>query len=235
MLADQSFVDVPNADGTWTRRRFYRESAWMNLPSAFFIEQLDASGKPSGASLHVDTDLEFLRAPNDSFFVRRMRSIQWANNCSTGPSNALPQGDCSTANNFTEEALVELRYTDGPLPNIQIGPNTSQLRFTWSLKPKAPYLIPVTQVANPALDYGFALQLTPVTPTAPDGTYAPGQEVSFQVTLRDGSGKPFAPGGARLPSYLRLSCRQHERNPNITGSFRNPSRPTTVASTTSTT
>jgi hypothetical protein len=200
VLADQSFVDVPNADGTWTRRRFYRESAWINLPSFYFIEQLDASGNPSGASLRIDTDLEFLRSPNDSFFVRRMRSIQWANDCSVGPSSALPQGDCSTASNFTEEALVELRYTDGPLPNIQIGPNTSQLRLTWSVKPQAPYLIPVTQVVNPPLDYGFSLELAPVTPTAPDGTYAPGQEVSFQVTLRDGSGNRLHPVGS-LPSY----------------------------------
>ena len=199
--ADQSFVDVPNADGTWTRRRFYRESAWMNLPSSFFIEQLDASGRPSGASLFVDSALEFLRTPNDSFFVRRMRAIQWANNCSTGPSNALPQGDCSTANNFTEEALVELRYSEGPLPNMQIGANTTQLRFVWSLRPDKPYVIPVTQVVNPPLDYGFSLELAPVTPTAPDGTYAPGQQVSFQVTLRDGSGNRLHPVG-QLPSYL---------------------------------
>ncbi len=198
--SDQSFVDVPNADGTWTRRRFYRESFWMNLPSFFIIEQLDASGRFSGVPLVIDSSNEFFRLPNDSFFVRRMRAIQWANNCSTGPSSALPNGDCSTATSFSEEALVELRYAAGPLPNMQIGTNTTQLRVLWSLKPTQPYTIPVTQVSNPPLDYGFSMQLTPVTPTAPDGTYAPGQQVSFQITLLDGSGNRLHPVGS-LPSY----------------------------------
>ena len=198
--ADQSFVDVANADGTWTRRRFYREAAWMNLPSFYSIEQLDAAGNTLGPPLFVDTDSEFVRTPNDSFFVRRMRAIQWAYDCATGASSALPNGDCSTATNFSEEALVELRYSAGPLPNMQIQEKTTQLRVQWSLKPGSPYIIPVTQVVNPPLDYGFSLELTPVTPPAADGTYAPGQEVSFQVTLRDGSGNRLHPVGS-LPSY----------------------------------
>ncbi|HEY0255739.1 MAG TPA: hypothetical protein VGC41_29620, partial [Kofleriaceae bacterium] len=41
---DESFVYLPNNDGTFTRRRFFREARWMNDPSAFVIEQIDAKG-----------------------------------------------------------------------------------------------------------------------------------------------------------------------------------------------
>jgi hypothetical protein len=199
-LADQSFEDAQNADGTWTRRRFYREAAWMNAPSGFFIEQLDASGRESGLPLIFDTGSEFYRTPNDTFFVRRMRAIQWVNDCAVGPSPTEPQGDCTAAASFTEEALVELRYTEGPLPGMKIGAHTTQLRVHWSFNFNQPYIIPVTQVAKPQFDYGFAMDIEPITPAAADGTYAPGQAVSFRFTLLDGSGNRLHPVGS-LPSY----------------------------------
>ncbi|CAN5801869.1 hypothetical protein BH09MYX1_BH09MYX1_45440 [soil metagenome] len=193
-MVDQSFQPTANQDnGKFTRRRFYRKAKWMDTPSAFVIEQLDANGHPSGLPWIADTGLEYLRTPIDSFFDRRLRAIQWTNDCP-----ALD--DCTGATSFREEALVELRYANGPNFSQKIGPNTTKLRVRWSLKPNSPYIIPVTQVAHPDYDYGISPEITPVTAAGPNGYYAPGQMVSFQVTLKDASGKRLHPQGS-LPTY----------------------------------
>lgn len=192
-LADQAVVEQQNADGTWIRRRFYREAEWMDQPSAFLIEQLDAQGNPSGAPLTVDTGLADKRTPIDSFFVRRLRAIQWTYDCAT-------TSDCSSATKFGEEALVELRDANGSHPNVVLGAATTQLRVRWSLRWNTPWTISVQQVQNPKYDYGFQVDLDPVTAPRNDGTYAPGQQITFRVTLRDGAGNRLhAPG--QLPTY----------------------------------
>lgn len=190
---DESFVGQQNADGTYTRRRFFRGADWMDKPSQFRIDQIDAKGKKIGATVVVGTGLEYHRTPADSFFVRRLRAIQWAYDCESATS-------CDEASVFEEEALVELRYAGGSRPTFQVSPQTKALRVTWTLRPTKPYTIPLEQVAAPAWDYGFDMELSPITPPAPDGTYAPGQSVSFQFTLKDGAGKPLHAPGV-LPSY----------------------------------
>ncbi len=193
-LADESFVYLPNGDGTFTRRRMYRESRWMEQPSFFVIEQLDTRGRLRGVPIIVDTGLAHLRTPFDSFFARRLRGIQWTNNC-------VSKTDCSTATSFMEEALVELRYAGGPHPNFQLDSATTQLRVTWTANNNRRYIIPITQVAAPTWDYGFGIDLQVLTPPGPNGVYAPGTSLSVQFTLRDGSGKRLhAPG--TLPSFV---------------------------------
>jgi len=44
---DQEFILLANADGTFQRRRFFRDADWMNTDTVFELEQLDASGVPS--------------------------------------------------------------------------------------------------------------------------------------------------------------------------------------------
>jgi len=190
-LVDQSFVSVPNPDGTWTRRRFYRKSAWMDTPSFYVISQLDPSGAVVGVPTIVSTGFEYRRFADDPFFARRLRAIQWANDCASTT-------DCSTAKSFTEEALVELRYASGTEPALRIEPATTQLRVLWTANPKHPYTIPVEQVANPTWDYGFGIDLAVTTPPAADGTYAPGQALTVQFALEDGSGTSL---GA-MPTFL---------------------------------
>jgi hypothetical protein len=194
---DQSFVYLPNADTTFTRRRFFREARWMNDPSAFLIEQLDSHNHLRSIPIVVDTGLLDVRTGIDSFFTRRLRAIQWTNNC-------VSKTDCSAANNFEEEALVELRYANGPKPGFQLDANTTQLRVTWTANPNHPYTVPVTQVAEPVWDYGFGIDLAVLTPAAADGTYHPGQVLDVQFTLKDGSGKRLHPPGQMptLTDYL---------------------------------
>lgn len=193
-FVDQSFQTEANAsNGKFTRRRFYRKARWMKDPSAFVIEQLDAQGRVSGLPWIPSTGLENLRTPIDSFFTRRLRAIQYTNDCP-----ALD--DCTGATSFREEALLELRNANGPNPSVKIGANTTKLRVRWSLKPDQPYEIPITQVAAPQWDYGFKMDVTAVTPPNAQGFYAPGQQVSFKITLRDGAGNRLHPDGG-LPSY----------------------------------
>lgn len=193
-LVDESFVYLPNADGSFTRRRMYRESRWMEQPSFFLIEQRDAGGHLRGVPIVVDTGLAHVRTPFDSFFARRLRGIQWTNNC-------VSKTDCSTATNFMEEALVELRYAGGPRPSFQLDSATTELRVTWTANHNRRYTIPITQVAAPTWDYGFGIGLQVLTPPRPDGTYAAGTSLQVQFTLRDGSGKRLHEPGS-LPSFV---------------------------------
>ncbi|MBA3540449.1 MAG: cytochrome c3 family protein [Deltaproteobacteria bacterium] len=193
-FADESFVPTPNPDGTFTRRRMYREARWMDLPSVFVIEQLGADGRVSGSPIVVDTGHEYLRTNVDSFFTRRLRAIQWTNDCAA-------TDDCSSAHNFMEEALVELRYSNGPNPSFQFDSATTQLRVSWTANNDHGYTIPVQQIANPEWDYGFGIDLAVTTPPQANGTYAPGQVLDVKFTLRDGAGKALHDPGV-LPTFL---------------------------------
>jgi hypothetical protein len=190
--ADQEFILLANADGTFRRRRFYRNAAWMNRDSEFVLEQLDDHGHIVGSSRRVHIGLEQQRRSGDAFFDRRLRAIQWTNDC-------VSLTDCTGASSFEEEALVELRYAEQP-DAFALHARTAALRLTWSLRPHAPYTIPVTQVANPAFDYGFAIDVAAETRSRRDGTYAPGTDITFRVTLTDGSGHRLHPRG-ELPPY----------------------------------
>jgi hypothetical protein len=193
-LAEQEFELLPSPEG-YKRRRFYRGAAWMDVPSFFTVEPVDAQGNPTGPAIRLSAGGNDKRRDDDDFFVRRFRAIQWTYDCAS-------TSDCGTASNFLEEALVELRYARTPCKSktLTLSPGTVELRLRWSLRPSAPYVIPVEQVAHPQYDYGFSIDVTPVTPARADGTYAPGSSVSFQLTLRDGAGNRLHPQGS-LPTY----------------------------------
>jgi hypothetical protein len=193
-MVEQEPVLLEGPEG-YSRRRFYREAAWMDVPSFFTVEPVDSHGQLTSAPIRLNAGSNDKRRDDDDFFVRRFRAIQWTNDC-VSPTN------CDGATHFLEEALVELRdsRTPGKSKTITLSPCTSALRVRWSLRPSAPYVIPVQQVAHPTYDYGFSIDVAPITPPQADGTYAPGTAVSFQLTLRDGSGKRLHPQGS-LPTY----------------------------------
>jgi hypothetical protein len=190
---EQEPVAAPNPDGTFVRRRFYRDAVWMHSPSSFTITQLDANGKATAPAVTVGSGLDTQRQASDDFFVRRMRAIQWTYDC-RGPA------DCTGAHAFSEEALVELRDSMHSDRTFAFQPSTTQLRVVWSADSGHPYTIAVNQVASPPYDYGFQIDVAALTPPAADGTYAPGQDVTFELTLEDGSGNALHPKGL-LPSY----------------------------------
>lgn len=192
-LDDQEFILLSNPDGTFRRRRFYRDALWMNVPSFYVLEQVDANGHSVGGAVWASAGTDGERRASDDFFDRRFRAIQWTNDCASST-------DCSGATSFEEEALVELRYGMHPSRTFTLHPNTAALRLHWTLRPGHPYTIPVTQVASPPYAYGFAIDVAAVTPPRADGTYAPGSDITFQITLKDGAGARLHPPGA-LPPY----------------------------------
>ncbi|NPD23069.1 cytochrome C [Corallococcus exiguus] len=199
-LADQEFVGLSNPDGTFTRRRFYRDAAWMKATSLFTVEPVDSRGVLTGAPvlLNIGSD-DTRRTERDDFFVRRMRAIQWTRDCRS-------LTDCNGARAYEEEALVELRnaYDHAKKQTLTFNSRTAGLRLRWSLRPFAPYYIPVTQVSQPEFSYGFGIDIKPVTAPRKDGTYAPGSDVTFQMTLKDGKGKRLHKAGS-LPTYNEVA------------------------------
>ncbi|XXF78827.1 cytochrome C [Myxococcaceae bacterium GXIMD 01537] len=185
---------MPGATG-FTHRRFYRGAAWMNVPSFFTVEPVDAQGRLTGLPVLLSAGAGDQRRESDDFFVRRFGAIHATNDCPT------PQ-DCTGARLFEEEALLELRHarTAAKARTLTFTPRTAALRLRWSLRPAAPYVIPVEQVARPAYGYGFSIDVTPLTAPRKNGSYAPGSDITFQVTLRDGAGKALHPRGS-LPTY----------------------------------
>jgi hypothetical protein len=195
-LVDEEFVLLANPDGTFTRRRFYRDAAWMGARSTFALEQWDEAGRRLAPPLVVNAGGEEPRRARDDFFVRRLRAIQWTLDCQTA-------ADCAGAQRFTEEALVELRHALHSDRTFVIDPRATHLTLTWSLHPDRAYTIPVTHDPDPPFAYGFSIDLVPVTPPRADGTYAPGSNVIFRITLRDGEGRRLHRRGS-LPTYAEV-------------------------------
>ncbi|MDC0710913.1 cytochrome C [Stigmatella sp. ncwal1] len=191
---EQEFELLGSEEG-YKRRRFYRNAAWMNLPSSFFVEPVDEYGRLTGLPILLNAGQNDKRQDTDDFFVRRFRAIQWTYDCP-----ALQ--NCAGASNYLEEALLELRNarTQAKQKTLTLNSRTKALRLRWTLRPFSAYTIPVEQVAQPAYDYGFSMDVSPVTPPLKDGTYAPGTAIQFRLTLKDGSGKRLHPVGW-LPAY----------------------------------
>ncbi|WP_224248610.1 cytochrome c3 family protein [Hyalangium gracile] len=193
-LAEESFELLAGPDG-YKRRRFYRDAAWMDVPSYFMVEQVDARGHLVALPIILNAGSNDKRREDDDFFVRRFRAIQWTYGC-------VSESSCVGASNFLQEALVELRNARTPCKskNFTLHPSTKALRLRWSLRPVAPYTIPVEQVAQPAYAYGFDIDVNAITPPRADGTYAPGTSIQFRLTLKDGAGRRLHPQGS-LPTY----------------------------------
>src|SRR5205814_3320514 len=129
------------------------------------------------------------RRDRDDFFIRRFRAIQWTRGCRRAT-------DCTGASAFEEEALVELHNAMHPNQTFTIDSRAAALSLDWSARPGAPYRIPVTQIASPPFSYGFSIDVDPVTPPRSDGSYPPGCDITFRITLRDGAGRRLHLAGA---------------------------------------
>jgi hypothetical protein len=142
-LADQEFVLLPNANGTYTRRRFYRDASWMDKRSNVTVQARDAAGAPLGSPMTFEAGANSERRPSDDFFDRRFRAIQWTYDCPTA-------SNCSGAHAFAEEALVELRNAMHPERTFVLSPLAASLEVSWSAPGAHSYQVPVTQIESPA-------------------------------------------------------------------------------------
>ncbi len=191
-LADEDVVSMPNPNGTFTRRRYYRDAAWMHAPSKVQVQPVGASGQPTGEAIELDLGGDDGPRGSDDFFVRRLRAIEWTRDCRA-------PGDCVGARDYEAEALVEVRNARHPDRTFQLSASTTALLVTWSPLGGVAR-IPVEQIAQPAYAYGVKAELKALTPPDASGVYAPGSDLTFQLTLRDGKGQRLHPEGS-LPTY----------------------------------
>jgi len=135
---------LPNGDGTFTRRAFYDDAAWMRVPSQLLLEQVDSAGHVVASPILTSIGSADDQRPSDGFFIRRLRALQWTHDC-------VSTSDCTGAKSFSEEALVEVRNAIDRSHTFKIDPRTAAFRLSWSLKSNS-WTIPITQVAKPAYD-----------------------------------------------------------------------------------
>ncbi|MDF2691671.1 MAG: hypothetical protein K0S65_54, partial [Labilithrix sp.] len=192
-LEETDFAQLPDAEGRLTRSRFYRNAKWMTQRSKITIEQVDNRGRSLSAPIEVDAGKDGKRGKKDHFWVRRMRAIQWTRGCAS-------RQDCSGAYEHEEEAVVELRNSMDQESTFKLDPRAVKLRMHWSENPAQVYETAIEQVQTPPFDYGFTIDVEAVTPPGPNGYYLAGQDVTFRMTLRDGTGNRLHPQGS-MPSY----------------------------------
>jgi hypothetical protein len=132
---------LPNNDGTFTRRAFYDDSPWMDVPSQLLLEQIDGAGHVVAPPILTSIGSADNEKPTDGFFIRRLRALQWTHDC-------VSTTDCTGAKSFSEEGLVEVRNAVDRSHTFQMSPRATAFRLSWSLKSNS-WTIPVTQVAGP--------------------------------------------------------------------------------------
>jgi hypothetical protein len=191
---DEEPVLLPNADGTYTRRHFYRRARWMEQASVIKVQPVDARGRSTGPSVELHIGRGDRRQSSDDFFVRRLRAVRTLSDCK-GPS------DCGSASRISDELLVELRNArTGAMP-FTLSRDTRALRLSWTMLPdNAFFTLPIEQEERPAYAYGASVDIQVLTPPRYNGTYAAGTKITFQLTLRDGAGRRLHPPGS-LPTY----------------------------------
>jgi len=190
---ESDFQQLPDDQGRLTRSRFFRNAKWMTQPSTIKLEQVDDKGRSLSSPIVVNIGKDGKRSKNDHFWIRRLRAIQWTRGC-------VSRDDCSTAYQHEEEAVVELRHSMDQKSQFSLHPRATKLRMRWSANPTHVYETAIEQVQAPPFDYGFSIDIEPVTPPSPQGYYLPGQDVTFRIALKDGSGNRLHPAGM-LPSY----------------------------------
>ncbi|MET0404722.1 MAG: cytochrome C, partial [Cystobacter sp.] len=198
---DAESVLLANGEGTFTRRHFFRGARWMEQASTFTVQPMDERERPTGAPMRLNIGRGDRHLDTDDFFVRRLRAVRTLGDCA-GPR------DCASAKKVSDEVLVELRNArTGALP-FTLPANARALRITWTmLPPGAFFTLPLQQEERPAYAYGASVDIKVLTPPRFNGTYASGTKITFQLTVRDGTGKRLHPEG-RLPTYNEFASGQ---------------------------
>ncbi len=195
-LRDESFAS--NMDGvTWTRRRFYRDAKWMESDSGMVVWQVDSQGQITAVPVILSVGKDNKRGAFDDFFIRRFRAIQFTEDCVSASS-------CEGAQKYVAEGNVELRNARFDQKTFKMQPRTTAFKLSWLIPGGKTYTIPVTQDPAPQFDYGFKIDVRPLTPPRSDGTYAAGSDIQFKVTLRDGAGQALHEDGT-LPTYNQVA------------------------------
>lgn len=178
---------------TFKRQRFYRNAVWMNVPSQFTVQAIDANGKRLGRELKLEAGRDD-QAGSGNWFVRRFVARQIANGCKS-------QGNCNGAD-FLTQALVQLRVNKNPRGLATLfPPETAALELRWSQTPKTIYKVEIKHAAESEApsSYGFEVSLN-LPPPANGIYFMPGDSMTMRVVFRDGRGQDLFPNH-QMPTY----------------------------------
>ncbi len=187
----------PEFTGGFTRSRFYRNAAWMERASYFYVVALDAHGNPAGTPITVSAGSDNRQhQPTDDMFIRRFVARQVTTGCAA-------IGDCSNATSFLAQGLVQLRGELHPRARAQFIPaNATQLQLQWTEDLNNPRSVNIQHAsyASTPYRYGFSTEIAVVNPPANGAYYQPGEALQLRTTYRDGAGTRLHPEGS-LPTY----------------------------------
>ena len=199
---EEDFAEPEQAGGFHTRRRFFTGARWMQQPATFVVTPLDARGKATAPPVVIAVGHDKKRKITDTMFINRLRAIQWTRDCTSATS-------CTGARDFEAEALIELRNSLHRDRKLLIGATTSALQVRWSLLPAEKFLIPVERIGVTEYAYGYSIAVDALTPPRPDGSYPPGEKISFRLSQLDGAGKRLHPQGS-LPTYTEFRAGRND-------------------------
>ncbi len=189
---------IPGLDGTFTRERYYRGAKWMEAKSSFVLTPRDHRGRRAGPQLQFDVGNDNRWRSSDDAFVRRFSARQVAVGC---PG----VNDCSGAT-YIAEALIQGRNAiRGNQHARPISPRAVRFDLKWSAQPAVTRSVLVEQRSRSqeTLGYGLQVELQEVGAPVNAQYYEPGDELTLQVTFRDGDGNRLHPVGS-LPTLLQV-------------------------------
>jgi hypothetical protein len=199
---EEDFSEPEQAGGFHTRRRFFTGARWMKQVASFIVTPLNARGEATAPPVVIAVGHDRKRKTTETMFINRLRAIQWTRDCASATS-------CTAARDFETEALIELRNSLRRDRKLSIGATTSALQVRWSLLPLETFLIPVERIGEPEYAYGYRIEVDTLTPPHPDGTYPPGEKITFRLNQLDGAGKRLHPQGA-LPTYAEFRAGRND-------------------------
>lgn len=195
---------IPSLDGTFTRERYYRNAKWMERKSSFTLVPRDAQGHTVGSPLHFAVGRDNAWRPSNDAFVRRFSARQLALGCTQ-------VNDCSGAA-YVAETLVQARDATRIQQRARpIDPRAVSFTLLWSAQATATRSVAVEQTRRSEAPYAYGLDvaLSEVSTPSNGAFYEPGENVTLQVTLRDGDGNRLHPEGS-LPTFLEVFTGQEE-------------------------
>lgn len=180
-------------------QEFYRGSAWVNDEHTFTVQAIDASGKPVGTPIELNSGRGDKTGPEDSWVVRRFATIRYLMgakptdpNCNTATETTCPT---TTTGPYVTEARMEMRNSADTSKTIHIPAGATAIQIKWD-KRSDPYMVPIKTVDNPQWDYGLKVDIQIQNPK---DVYQPGDTITAKYVFMDGNGKNLFPDG--LPTY----------------------------------
>jgi predicted CXXCH cytochrome family protein len=181
---------IAEFDGTYQLQRYFHNAGWMGGVHRLQVT-LWAGDELLADPLELETADVWPPGPRESFATRRFSTMTFAH-------GAAEEGD-TTGAEFSAQAWLQLRNGVADDRTFVIPAEATHLRVEWDHLPEMSFDVPLEPVSSSPYAYGFDIEVDPIPPA--DGvSYAPGQDVTFNLAFVDGQGTRLHPRGS-LPTY----------------------------------